>query len=341
MAHQLRVHGAHLLDLVHRGLPDLALRVQAGAHRPLVQQVEQRARLLEAHRERVRQHVERELRRDAAARAGARARPTPPRPPRGRARGRPGSSRDQLGLDHVDARRHAAREQRPRARHHAVSLVLRVGRVRELLAEGVVRVRERAHQRRVRRDVERLEPVGGSSPGRARASSASSSERSRRPSTWRTASATTCGARALQSTSRERAALERLVEGLEQRRRRPTPGGASLRFDHLVRASGGAPTCRRRPGRALHLGHHAPDHVARLVGRVAHARHAPQAVQHDTRDRVDHRRVAGDRDHVARGLDRLLLRLARDALPKATDLRAGSRQSSREIAGASAARAAR
>ena len=40
-----------------------------------------------------------------------------------------------------------------------MALVLRVGGVRELLAEHEVRVRERAHHRRVGRDVEVLEPV--------------------------------------------------------------------------------------------------------------------------------------------------------------------------------------
>ena len=104
VAHQLGVHGAHLRDLVHRGLPDLALRVQTGAHRPLVQQVEQGAGLFEADRERVREHVERELRRDAAGQQ-ARAR-VPGRFDRLREQRVAGRIlADQLRLDHVDARR--------------------------------------------------------------------------------------------------------------------------------------------------------------------------------------------------------------------------------------------
>ena len=118
-----RVHLPHLLDLLHRRLPDLALRVQAGAHRPLVLEVEERAGLLEAHRERIGQHVERDL--------GAHAVPEQRRarlPLRGDRILEQRVARrviaNQLRLDHVGRARHRAREQRPRTGHGAVALVL-------------------------------------------------------------------------------------------------------------------------------------------------------------------------------------------------------------------------
>jgi hypothetical protein len=155
---ELGVHAAQLLDLVHRRLPDLALGVETGAQGPLVQQVQQRTRLLETDRRRVGKHVQRQLwlhpkveepsthvplllhdllEQRVAVRIRA----------------------DELGLHHVDAGRHRAREQRTRARHGAVTLVLGVRGVGELLAEHVVGVGERARERRVRGDVERLEPI--------------------------------------------------------------------------------------------------------------------------------------------------------------------------------------
>ena len=154
-------------------------------------------------------------------------------------------ARDQRGLDHVGRARHGAREERPRARHHAVALVLRVGGVRELLPERVVRVVERAHQRRVERDVHRLEPVAVL-PRVER-------ERERlvvvevgRPSTWRTALATLSGARA---PSRRAASLaaERLVEALE-RAASPTPARRARASTVSSTASGGSPTASKKAG---------------------------------------------------------------------------------------------
>ena len=55
------MHGTDLFDLVHRRLPDFALRVQAGSHRPFVEKIEQCARLFESNRYRVGNDVEREL----------------------------------------------------------------------------------------------------------------------------------------------------------------------------------------------------------------------------------------------------------------------------------------
>jgi hypothetical protein len=64
----------------------------------------------------------------------------------------------------------------------------------------------------------------------------------------------------------------------------------------------------------LHEPHHGLDDRARLRRRVAGAHHAIEPVQHDPAERVHHRREGGDRDHVAGGLDRLLLGLALDLL---------------------------
>ena len=71
-----RKRGADLLDLFHRGLVNLLLRVEAGAHRPLVQQMQQRAGFDQANGFRVRQQVERDF---AAARRGRAIRFSPPR----------------------------------------------------------------------------------------------------------------------------------------------------------------------------------------------------------------------------------------------------------------------
>ena len=47
---------------------------------------------------------------------------------------------------------------------------------------------------------------------------------------------------------------------------------------------------------------------------LADADHPAQPVEHDSRNRVDHRGMTRDRDHITRGFDRALLRLSRDAL---------------------------
>jgi hypothetical protein len=65
MCGRVAVRRSDLLNLVHRREIDLLLRVEAGAQRPLVQQREQRSRLDEAERLRIRQHVQRELERHA------------------------------------------------------------------------------------------------------------------------------------------------------------------------------------------------------------------------------------------------------------------------------------
>ena len=77
VARQPRVDRAHLLELVHRGAVDLLLRVEAGAHHPLVREVEQAAALVEAQRLGVRQHVERGLERHAQLEQAVLGRPGP------------------------------------------------------------------------------------------------------------------------------------------------------------------------------------------------------------------------------------------------------------------------
>ena len=60
----------------------------------------------------------------------------------------------------------------------------------------------------------------------------------------------------------------------------------------------------------LHQIHHLANHDPRFVGRVAGVQHAVQAMQHQSRHGVHHRREGGDRNDVARRLDGLLLSLA-------------------------------
>ena len=228
---------------------------------------------------------------------------------------------DQLRLDHVDPSRHAAREQRPRARHRSMSLVLRVGRVRELLAERVVRVRERAHQRRVRGDVERLQAIGVPrgiehqlerlvvGRGRSVRARGAPHPRSPRASGGRSRPAARCGPR---GTCRR----------LRPRHRRRRPAGA--RRLSTASSSGGLPTCSKNEGSIRETSATIRSTTSRgLAGRVPYSNHAAQPVQHQAGDGVDHRRVAGDRDHVARGLDRLLLGLARHAAPERHGLARG------------------
>ena len=59
---------------------------------------------------------------------------------------------------------------------------------------------------------------------------------------------------------------------------------------------------------------HRANHHRGFVGHVAGVQHPVQAVQHDARDGVHHRGEGADRNHVARGLDRLLFRFTLDRL---------------------------
>ena len=63
-----------------------------------------------------------------------------------------------------------------------------------------------------------------------------------------------------------------------------------------------------------HQANHLANHDARLVRRVAGVDHPVQAMQHDARHRVHHRGERGDRDHVPGGLDRALLGVLLDLL---------------------------
>src|SRR5438034_6192125 len=62
---QARVEGADLVQLVHGGAVDLLLRVEARPHDPLVREIEEASRLVEAQRLRVGEQVERRLEGDA------------------------------------------------------------------------------------------------------------------------------------------------------------------------------------------------------------------------------------------------------------------------------------
>ena len=67
---------------------------------------------------------------------------------------------NQHGRDVVGRARIGEGEQRARAGHHAVALVLTIGGVADFFREGEIRVLQRAHRRRVDADVQRLEAIG-------------------------------------------------------------------------------------------------------------------------------------------------------------------------------------
>ena len=131
------MHGPHLLHLVHRRPVDLLLRVEARPHRPLVDAARSAARSRGSARPW--RWAARTARTPAARRVPA-AGSSPPTPAHLRVvlRLRRGVGRNQPRRDEVGLARVGKRHQRPRRRHHAVALVLRVGRVAEALRERVV-----------------------------------------------------------------------------------------------------------------------------------------------------------------------------------------------------------
>ena len=145
-------------QFVHRREVDLFLRVETGAHQPLVHQRDQRPRLHHAQRLGVGQDVHRELERHVQLEQPVLG------VPRRAHRAVVGRLGDRVGGDeprcHVVGRRRVdVRHQRPAGRHHAVALVLRVGGVAQPLLERVGRMLQRAHQRRVIRHVHHFEAI--------------------------------------------------------------------------------------------------------------------------------------------------------------------------------------
>ena len=92
-------------------------------------------------------------------------------------------------------------------------------------------------------------------------------------------------------------------------------GRSDLALDHLLELSRRFSDSLEEVGiDALDCRHHAAHHVGGFPRHVADANHSSKPVEHDSRDRVDHRGMACDRNHIARGLDRPLLRFPRNAL---------------------------
>ena len=151
------MHRADLQRLVHRRLPDLLLRQVAQPHHVLVAQVQEVRRLGEAHGDRVGQEVQRELLRRPRAGAAVRCAPRSGPSSRRSAPRRPGPAGRARASRSRARRSDVRREARPATRgRHPVALVLRVGGVRELLAEGVGAVVHRPRELVDGRDVERL-----------------------------------------------------------------------------------------------------------------------------------------------------------------------------------------
>ena len=137
----------------------------------------------------------------------------------------------------------------------------------------------------------------GSSPKTARTASATTdsacSEVSRRRDHRPFSRASNCAAKA--SPPRTRPWEPLLRQALDAQRARP----------HLVEEE-------RIP--LLHQPHHLGDDEARFVRRVAGLHHPVEAVKHDARHGVHHRRERADGNHVARGFDRALLGVLLDQL---------------------------
>ena len=187
-------------------------------------------------------------------------------------------------------------------------LILRVGRVAQALPEGVAGVLQRSHQRRVIRHLDRVQPVGiagrveqaveGVVGGQVVAVRAE--HRAHRLGDH------FLGVRRPVDEVRDlalEAAIEALGKGVGAgpgRRKAALDDGLGVQADDVDPIDeAGIVLAHRRDHRA--------DHLARLVRRVRRLRHAHQPVERDAGDGVDHRRERRQRDHVAGGLDRLLL----------------------------------
>ena len=155
---ELRMDFAELGDFVERGLVDFFLSVEAGAHGPFVEEVEERAGFDEANGFGVGQKIERDFVGDAAIEELI--------------FGVPGVVHgavvdffgarivfEQSGSDVVGLARVGEREQRARAGNHAVALVLAVGGVADFFGESVIGVLQRAHHGCVDADVESFQAI--------------------------------------------------------------------------------------------------------------------------------------------------------------------------------------
>ena len=167
---------------------------------------------------------------------------------------------------------HRAREQRARAGYGAVTLISANRRCARA-SSGTRSGRARAHASAGHGSRRSGDRAGrGSSPDRGPGPAPRRRRGPPGPTTWRTASAITCGARALQVDEPRGPAAERLVEGLEQRAASAEPRrrDAAL-LGHLVgRQRQLRPPGRRRKDRSRSTSSdHEVHHVGRLLGHVA------------------------------------------------------------------------
>jgi len=155
---ELGMDFAELGELVHGGLVDFFLGVEAGAHGPFVDEMEEGAGFVEADGFGVGQKIERDFRRDAAIEELVFCGP-------GVEHGAivdffgAGVGGEEHGSDVVGFARIGEGEKRARAGDHAMALVLTVGGVADFFGEGVIGVLEGAHHRGVDADVESFETV--------------------------------------------------------------------------------------------------------------------------------------------------------------------------------------
>ena len=158
VAGKLGMDFTKLSDFIHGGLIDFFLSVEARAHGPFVEKMEERAGFVEADGLGVGENVESDFKGHAAVEE--------------RVFGGPGVVHgaivdffgarvggEKRGRDVVGFARVGEGEQRTRARDHAMALVLTVGGVADFFGEGVVDVLESAHHGSVDPDVERFEAV--------------------------------------------------------------------------------------------------------------------------------------------------------------------------------------
>lgn len=156
---QLRMDLTKLGDFVHGGGVDFFLSVEAGAHGPFVEKVEEGTGLDEAYGFGIREEIESDFKWDAAIEKAVLGGP-------GVVHGAiveffcAGILHEQSGSDVVGFARVGESEQRAGARDHAMALVLGVGGVADFFGESVIGVLESTHHGSVNADVQDLEAVG-------------------------------------------------------------------------------------------------------------------------------------------------------------------------------------
>ena len=158
VARELRMNFAELGDFVHGGLVDFFLSVEAGAHGPFVEEMEERAGLDETNGFGVGQKIESDFWRDATAEKIVFGGP-------GIVHGAvvefPGAGiiKEEPGSEVVGFARVGEGEKRARTGNHAMTLILTIGGVADFFCESVIGVLERAHHGGVDADVKSFEAI--------------------------------------------------------------------------------------------------------------------------------------------------------------------------------------